>query len=92
MDGTEVRYLKSKESMESITELFDDMLRQYGSADIAEAEFKKLLHEDADVKALYREWCDEVGSSEKRGFLDYCEEYFDSQESIWDSLKDEYEE
>lgn len=78
--------------MESITELFDDMLRQYGSADIAEAEFKKLLHEDADVKALYREWCDEVGSSEKRGFLDYCEEYFDSQESIWDSLKDEYEE
>ena len=77
--------------MGSITDIFDDMLRQYGSADIAESEFKKLLHEDSEVKALYKEWCHEVGSSEKRGFQDYCEEYFDSQDSIWDSLKDEYE-
>ena len=78
--------------MDSITDLFNDMLHQYGSTDIAEADFKKLIHEDAEIKALYREWCDEVGSSEKRGFLDYCEEYFESQDSIWDNLKDEYEE
>lgn len=78
--------------METITDLFDDMLRQYGSTDIAEAEFKKLIHEDPEIKAQYRQWCDEVGSSEKRGFLDYCEEYFDSQESIWDNLKDDDDE
>jgi len=74
--------------MENITEVFDRYLAQYGSVDIAEAEFKKNLHEDADLKAAYHEWCEEVGSSEKRGFLDYCEEYFDSQKDIWDTLSD----
>ncbi len=78
--------------MEYITDLFNDMLQQYGSADIAEAEFKKLVHEDQELRAQYREWCDEVGSSEKHGFRDYCDEYFESQESIWDNLKDNYEE
>lgn len=77
--------------MDSITDLFDDLLQHCGSTDIAEAEFKKLIHEDHELKARYREWCDEVGSSEKRGFFDYCEEYFESQDSIWDNLKDHYE-
>lgn len=74
-----------------ITDFFLDLLKEYGSVDIADAEFKKQLHEDSDLHAAYREWCHEVGSSEKRGFLDYCEEYLESQESIWDNLKDEYD-
>lgn len=78
--------------MDDITGLFDNMLTHYGSTDIAEAEFKKMIHEDPELRASYRQWCDEVGSSEKRGFLDYCEEYFESQDSIWDNLKDEYDE
>lgn len=77
--------------MDDITDLFNDMLHQYGSVDIAEAEFKKMIHEDPDVRQQYRDWCHEVGSSEKRGFLDYCEEYLESQESIWDNLKDDFE-
>lgn len=76
--------------MEDITDFFNEMLRLYGSVDIAEAEFKKQLHEDADLHQRYREWCHEVGSSEKNGFMDYCEEYIESQKSIWDNLKDEY--
>ncbi len=51
-----------------------------------------MIHEDPELRASYRQWCDEVGSSEKRGFLDYCEEYFESLDSIWDNLKDEYDE
>lgn len=77
--------------MDSITDLFNDMLQQYGSIDIAEAEFKKLIHEEPNIRSQYREWCHEVGSSEKNGFLDYCEEYLESQDSIWDNLKDEFE-
>lgn len=77
--------------MNDITDLFNDMLRQYGSIDIAEAEFKKLIHEDSDVRAQYRDWCHEVGSSEKHGFMDYCEEYLESQESIWDNLKEDFD-
>lgn len=77
--------------MKHITDFFNEMLQEYGSIDIAEAEFKKQLHEDTDLRDSYREWCHEVGSSEKNGFMDYCEEYFESQDSIWDNLKDEYD-
>ncbi|MCH5325824.1 MAG: hypothetical protein J1E29_01315 [Duncaniella sp.] len=77
--------------MNDITEYFADMIRQYESIDIAEAEFKKQIHEDPELRARYRDWCHEVGSSEKRGFLDYCDEYLDSQDTIWDNLKDEYD-
>ncbi|MCH5246405.1 MAG: hypothetical protein J1E84_08065 [Muribaculaceae bacterium] len=74
--------------MNNITDIFDYILKQADSIDIAESEFKKLIHEDPEIKQMYRDWCHEVGSSEKNGFLDYCEEYMDSQNSIWDTLND----
>jgi hypothetical protein len=74
--------------MDDITRIFENLLEQYGSIDIAEAEFKKLIVEDDELHEDYREWCDTVGSSEKKGFLDFCDEYMESQESIWDSLND----
>lgn len=74
--------------MNDITELFNNILSQHRSVDIAEAEFKKLLGEEPELREEYREWCDSVGSSEKNGFRDYCEEFIDSQESIWDTLND----
>lgn len=74
--------------MNDITQIFHDMLLQHHSVDIAEAEFKKLINEDLDIRDQYREWCEAVGSSEKNGFRDYCEEYIESQDSIWDSLND----
>lgn len=74
--------------MKHITEVFDDYLAQYGSVDIAESEFKKNLHENPELKAAYKEWCAEVGSSDKSGFADYCEEYLDSQDDIWNTLSD----
>lgn len=74
--------------MNDIVDLFHEILTHSGSVDIAEAEFKRMIHEDPDLRARYRDYCHEVGSSEKRGFLDYCEEYLDSQESIWDDLKE----
>ena len=74
--------------MTDITQLFLHIIHQYKSVDIAEAEFKKMLHEGTEPRGEYREWCDAVGSSEKMGFLDYCDEYMDSQESIYDTLND----
>ncbi|MCM1505270.1 MAG: hypothetical protein NC127_08750 [Muribaculum sp.] len=74
--------------MNDITEIFLHVIRQYGSVDIADAEFKKMIHEDSELREEYREWCRAVGSSEKMGFLDYCDEYLDSQESIYDTLND----
>ena len=74
--------------MNDITDFFNELLRQYHSVDIADAELKKLIHEDPELRACYRDWCHDVGSSEKNGFLDYCGEYIDSQNSVWDSLND----
>lgn len=74
--------------MDDITQLFDDLLKNCGSVDIAEAEFKRMIHEDQSLRDDYRQWCDETGYSEKRGFLDYADEYLDSQNSIWDNLND----
>lgn len=74
--------------MNDITILFNEILAQHRSVDIAESEFKRLIGEDPDLRMAYRDWCESVGSSEKNGFRDYCDEYIDSQESIWDTLND----
>lgn len=78
--------------MEDITDFFITILKEYRRADIAEAEFKKRIHEDPDLRERYREWCHDVGSSERSGFADFCEEYFESEDNIYDSLRDEYDE
>lgn len=74
--------------MNDITELFGHYLSQYGSIDIAESEFKNNIHEDKDLHDAYREWCHMVGSSEKNGFKDYCEEVIRSQDDVWQTLND----
>ncbi len=74
--------------MDEITDVFVQLIQQYKSIDIAEAEFKKLINEDDEIHSQYKEWCEAVGSTEKMGFFDYCEEYLESQHSIYDSLTD----
>ena len=63
--------------MNDITDLFIDILSQHRSIDIAD-----------ELHAAYREWCASNGSSEKNGFIDFCEEYLAEQDSIYDSLSD----
>lgn len=93
-------YLKNKNTLVSITHqlsyskmddiisVFDYYISHFGSYDIAESEFKKAIHEDPELLEAYREWCDSVGSSEKEGFNDYCDEFRDSQDDVWNTLND----
>lgn len=74
--------------MLDITEIFDRYIGQYSSIDIANSEFKKDLHEDQQLREAYKEWCHNVGSSEKNGFIDYAEEYMESQNDVWNNLSD----
>ena len=74
--------------MEDITQLFIDIFLQADSVDVAESDFKKMIDEDDELHKRYREWCHEVGSSERRGFLDFCDEYLSDRESVWDNLND----
>lgn len=71
-----------------ILDLFMSLLRQHRSTDIAEDTFKKMIHEDQQLRARYRDWCHDNGSSEKSGFLDFCDEYLAGQDSVYDSLSD----
>lgn len=74
--------------MTDIPSLFLNILNQSGSLDMANAEFKKMMGADEALHREYREWCHEVGSSERNGFLDYCEEYLSDREAAWDTLSD----
>ncbi len=78
--------------MIDITAIFTHYIEQYDSIDIAESEFKKNMHEDPELRVAYRQWCHEVGSSEKNGFFDFCDEYLDNKNDIWDSLSSDYDE
>lgn len=72
----------------NITGIFEDLLHQTGSVDMAEAEFKRMVADDPELRTLYRRWCADRGCTERRGFADYCEEWLDTQASIWENLKD----
>ncbi len=77
--------------MTEITDLFIKIISDIDSIDMAEAEFKKMIADDNELKNLYVEWCSENGSSFRNGFLDFCEEYIENRNSVWDSLSDHNE-
>jgi hypothetical protein len=74
--------------MNVLTDLFDQLLDSHGSVDFAEAEFKRMISDDPELRADYRLWCQDNGHTERYGFLDYAEEFIDMQNSVWDSLTD----
>lgn len=74
--------------MEDITTFFSNLIEQSKSLDIAEAEFKRLLAEDNVLHEAYAEWCQSIGTTERHGFREYCEEYMESQDNIWEQLRD----
>lgn len=76
---------------EELTDLFDAVIEQTGSFDIAEADFKRMVAEDADLKARYRQWCHDMGTSERRGFADYCEERLQQSHEMLEALDNEYD-
>ncbi len=76
-----------------LTNYIISLIETNGSIDVAEAEFRRILADDHELRDQYREWCDEYGYSPRRGFVEFAEEYNESREAVWDSLNDydEYE-
>lgn len=77
--------------MENLTDLFEQLLRDFGNVDLAEAEFKRMIADDEELHESYRQWCDETGHTERHGFLDFAAEYIENQNSVWDTLTDDYD-
>lgn len=77
--------------MNDIEELFDSIISQTRSIDVADSEFRKQLYDDEELRQAYKDWCDINDYTEKHGFIEYCHQYFDAEESKWDILKNDYE-
>lgn len=65
-----------------------NLIHESDSIDIAQAEFKRMLSDDADLRTAYRGWCESEGYSERTGFADLCHEYIEGRNEMWDSLND----
>ncbi|MDE6564703.1 MAG: hypothetical protein K2L92_07750 [Muribaculaceae bacterium] len=74
--------------MEDIEDFFISIIKQSHSADLAEAEFKRCLVDDDELRQRYKEYCREIGTSERNGFMDFCNEYMDGQDEVWNTLSD----
>lgn len=69
-----------------LTELFDILIKQYGSIDASQEGLNLKMEEDPSIAEEYKEWCENMGYSEKKGFAIYYKEYLDRADSIWDSM------
>ena len=69
-----------------ITELFERLIKQYRELEPSLAAFKQALEEDITLQDEYTEWCDAMGYSEKKGFVEFYYEYIEHSDSIWDSI------
>lgn len=74
--------------MEEMHDLFVHIINQTDSLDMAESEFRHLLVDDPELRRQYREYCREMGTSERNGFKDFCEEFMQEQDNVWNSLSD----
>ncbi|MCM1483907.1 MAG: hypothetical protein NC043_06195 [Muribaculaceae bacterium] len=48
----------------------------------------KAIHEDASLRSDYRQWCHDTGNTERNGFIDWCDEYLELQNDVWNNLND----
>lgn len=80
--------MTDKYIMNDLNEFIQELLSHHRSIDIAESEFRRMMDDDEELRVDYKNWCEENGYTEKHGFRYYCEEYLDSQDSIWESLND----
>lgn len=71
-----------------MNDLFIHIIGQTSSLDMAESEFRRLLVDEPELRRKYREYCREIGTSERNGFKDFCEEYMQEQDNVWNSLSD----
>lgn len=71
-----------------LTDYIITLLEQNPAVDVAEAEFKRIIADDAEIRDQYREWCAERGYTLRHGFTDFAEEYNEQRDSVWESLND----
>lgn len=74
--------------MEDLHKIFLHIIEQSHSLDMAEAEFRRQMIDDPDLRRSYKHYCRENGLSERDAFADFCQSYMEQQDEVWDSLND----
>jgi len=74
--------------MTDIAELLRELLDRYSNTHRLDAEFERLLREQAGLMDEYKLWCDDNGYSLDTGYRDYVNEIVESQDSIWDNTQE----
>ena len=70
--------------MRDVTEIMQAFYAKHNDLVISEKRFHETLELDKQLKELYREWCEDMGVSERKGFRNYIENQ--EQDTIWDSM------
>ncbi|MGL4292734.1 MAG: hypothetical protein ACRCSQ_04075 [Bacteroidales bacterium] len=68
-----------------ITELFEYHFSQCQDLELAEDNFREEIEGDPALKKNYKEWCDEMGYTDRKGFRSYFINKHDS-DNIWDDM------
>ena len=76
------------ENEDQFTQFIINLIEEHHGSDLAEAEFKRILADDTELRDQYREWSDERAKAMRNGFRDFADEYSAERDSIWDSLED----
>ncbi len=70
--------------MRDVTEIMQAFYVKHNDLVISEKRFHETLELDKELRELYKEWCDDMGVSERKGFRYYIENQ--EQDTIWDSM------
>ncbi|MEG0948021.1 MAG: hypothetical protein RR212_07350 [Bacteroidales bacterium] len=54
-----------------ITELFEFHMSQFNDMELAEENFREEIEHHPDLKQQYKNWCEEMGYSDRKGFRSY---------------------
>lgn len=73
---------------DDLLEYFDSLIELHRAVDVANAEFRRIMAEDPELRTTYRNWCADHGYNPRNAFNAYAEEYLEQQDSIWDALND----
>lgn len=76
--------------MYDIEEVFEQLISTGSSLDMVERDFKRMLEDDNKLRQCYKSWCEDNGYSEKHGFMDYCSERMNAQQSSYEIFDTDY--
>lgn len=71
-----------------IPQYFKNLIHEIPSFSIAEAEFRRNMEYDEQLRNAYKKWCEDEGYELRTGFMDFCQEYADERNDMWNTLTD----